>query len=260
MKIFETHAHLYMKDFDEDRDDLIKKCFKNNVEYIINIGVNKETSLKSMELAKKHKNIYCSIGFHPHDADKYDEIFIKGNINSFNVVAIGEIGLDYYRNLSPKEIQITVFKKQIEIALANNMPIIIHDRDAHKDCFDILNEYKTDKVVFHSFSGDEIFAEAVLSQGWFIAFNGIITFKKNRLENIVRMVPNDKFFVETDSPYLAPHPNRGKRNSPLNIRYIIEKIAEIKEISPKDVANLSYKNAFNFFNIGKLKKWLKKTC
>ena len=254
MKIFETHAHLYMKDFDKDRDTLIEKCLKNDVEYIMNIGVDVESSLKSIQLAKKYKNLYCSIGFHPHDADKYNEKFILDNLKDSNVLAIGEIGLDYYRNLSPKNIQIDVFRKQIELALKNDMPIIIHDRDAHKDCFDILDEYGANKVVFHSFSGDEIFAEAVIKKGWFIAFNGIITFKKNTLENVVRMVPQDKFFVETDSPYLSPHPNRGKRNSPLNLKYIIEKIADIKQIAPKNVAKLSYENAINFFQIGKLRK------
>jgi len=127
------------------------------------------------------------------------------------------------------------------------LPIIVHDRDAHEDCFKILKNHQPLQVVFHCFSGDEIFAEKVLNENWFISFTGIITYKNNHVENVVRLVPEDRFFVETDSPYLSPHPRRGKRNSPLNLIYIIEKIAEIRGISPQKVATLSYQNANDFF-------------
>ncbi|MCD4818098.1 MAG: TatD family hydrolase [Candidatus Cloacimonetes bacterium] len=249
MKIFETHAHLNFKDFNKDREQLLKKCKASGIEYVINIGVDEKTSKNSIDLAKKYDFIYATVGYHPHDAKKFDEKIIRELAKHKKVVAIGEIGLDYYRNLSPKEIQIQVFKKQLEIALDLNLPVVIHDREAHEDCFDILNKYKIKKVVFHCFSGDEIFAEKVIDKGWFISFTGIITYKNSIMENIVRIVPENKFFVETDSPYLSPVPFRGKRNSPLNLRYIIEKISEVKQISPKKVADLSFNNAIDFFNI-----------
>ena len=247
MKIFETHAHLDFKDFDKDRDELIEKCFQNGIEKIINIGVDEETSLRSIELAQKYDYIYASVGFHPHDAEKYSPEILLKLLKNKKVVAIGEIGLDFYRNLSPKEVQEKVFEEQIQIAKQSNLPIIVHDREAHEDCLKILKKYQPLQVVFHCFSGDEIFAEQVLNEDWFISFTGTITYKNNRLENVVRMVPNDRFFVETDSPYLSPHPRRGKRNSPLNLTYIIEKIAELKGYSPKQIAEFSYQNAYNFF-------------
>ena len=155
--------------------------------------------------------------------------------------------MDFYRNLSPQEIQKKVFEDQILLALELRLPIVVHDRDAHEECFQILSKYDPEKVVFHCFSGDEIFAEKVLQKGWMISFTGTITYKNSNQENIVRMTPNEQFFVETDSPYLSPHPKRGKRNSPLNLSHIIEKTAEIKRISPKMAAEISFRNAEDFF-------------
>lgn len=251
MKIFESHAHLDFPQFDKDRDRLINKIFSSGIEYLINIGVDKKTSTNSIRLAEKFDQIYASVGYHPHDAKDYDETFIRDKARHKKVIAIGEIGLDYYRNLSPKEVQKKVFDKQIKIAQDLDLPIIVHDRDAHDDCYDILCENNAEKVVFHCFSGDEIFAEKVIEKGWFISFTGTITYKNSKMENIVRHVPEDKFFIETDSPYLSPHPRRGKRNSPLNLQYIIEKISEIKGTTPKKIANYSYNNAINFFKLPK---------
>ena len=247
MKIFETHAHLDFKDFNQDRDELLRKCFQNGIERIINVGVDAETSLRSIELAKKYERIFASVGFHPHDAEKYNRKVLLDLTKNKNVVAIGEIGLDYFRNLSPRNIQKTVFAEQILIAEELNLPIIVHDRDAHEDCFEILKKNQAKKVVFHCFSGDEIFAEQIIHEGWFLSFTGTITYKNSHLDNVVRMVPNDRFFVETDSPYLSPQPRRGKRNSPLNLIYIIEKIADLKGITPKKIADFSYRNAVDFF-------------
>ena len=247
MKIFETHAHLYMSDFDSDRKELLQKCFTEGVEYIINVGVDKESFLLSYNMSKEYDNLFCSIGFHPHDADKYEEEFLLENIDK--AVAIGEIGLDYYRNLSPVDTQKDVFKKQVLLAKRFGKPIILHDRDAHKDCYDILSFYDTKEVVFHSFSGDLRFVKSVLDKGWYVAFNGIITFKNSHLTDVVKYVPLDRMFIETDSPYLSPHPKRGKRNSPLNLVYIIDKIAQIKELTAEVVAETTYQNAKNFFRI-----------
>jgi len=247
MKIFETHAHLDFSNFKNDRKEILKQCFDSGIEYIINVGIDEETSKASIDLAEKYKQVFASVGYHPHDAKKFDKNVILQLSEHRKVVAIGEIGLDFYRNLSPKDVQRKVFEEQIILANELNLPIIIHDRDAHEECLEILKRNNTQKVVFHCFSGDEIFAEKIIEKGWFISFTGTITYKNNKQENVVRMVPLDKFFVETDSPFLSPVPNRGKRNSPLNLRYIIEKIAEIRGLSPKQIAQTSYENAVNFF-------------
>jgi len=249
MRIFESHAHLDFPHFDKDRDQLINKCFNSGIEFIINIGVDKKTSSDSIKLAERYEEIYASVGFHPHDAKYYDEMFIRESAAHKKVIAIGEIGLDYYRNLSPKNIQQDVFRKQIKLAQELELPIIVHDRDAHEDCYKILSENKVSKVVFHCFSGDVNFAQKVLEKGWFISFTGTITYKNSKMDDIVRLVPLDKFFIETDSPYLSPHPNRGKRNSPLNLQYIIQQIAEIRGFTPKKIAEASYQNAVGFFRL-----------
>lgn len=247
MRIFETHAHLDFDRFDKDRNELLKKCQKNGIERIINIGVDEPTSRASIKLAEKYDFIYATVGYHPHDATKYEEEVVRELLQHKKVVAIGEIGLDYFRNRSPKKIQQDVFEKQIQIAIDNNLPIVVHDRDAHEDCFSILRNFNPKKVVFHCFAGDEVFAEKVLAEDWKISFTGTITFKNSKQDNIVRMVPAEQFFIETDSPYLTPSPNRGKRNSPLNLKYVVEKIADIKRMPPKIIAEQSFQNAEKFF-------------
>ncbi len=247
MRIFETHAHLDFEEFDNDRDKLFKEFFKNGIEKIINIGVGIQSSLNSIKLAEKYPQVYAAIGFHPSEINDYDEDFLIQNLSHKKVVAIGEIGLDYYRMHFSKKEQQKIFSQQVDIALKFKKPIIVHDRDAHQDCFDILKNKNAKNVVFHCFSGDESFAEKVLAEGWIISFTGTITFKKSKMDNIIRMVPKNQFFIETDSPYLSPSPNRGKRNSPLNLRYVIDKIAEIKQVTPKMVADITYQNAENFF-------------
>ncbi|MCK5051430.1 MAG: TatD family hydrolase [Candidatus Cloacimonetes bacterium] len=251
MKIFETHAHLDFQHFDKDREQLLKKCFNSGIEYILNIGVDEKTCNASINLAEKYDRIYASVGFHPHDATDFNAEFILQKAKHPKVIAIGEIGLDYYRNLSPKDVQKKVFEQQIKIALELDMPIIVHDRDAHEDCYDILCRNNVKNVVFHCFSGDEVFAQKLIGKGWYISFTGTVTYKNSNMENIIRLVPEDKFFIETDSPYLSPHPQRGKRNSPLNLQYIIEKISEIRGVTPKKIAELSYGNGCDFFNLTK---------
>jgi len=247
MRIFETHAHLDFPKFNADRDDIIRSCFNNGIEYIINVGVDKKSIESSLKLAEKYPQIYATVGWHPHDAKDFDKDFLIQNAKHPKVAAIGECGLDFYRNLSPKDVQIKVFEQQIEIAKNLNLPLVVHDRDAHDECYEILAENAAEKVVFHCFSGDELFAEKVLAKGWKISFTGTITYKNSLQENVVRRIPDNMFFIETDSPYLAPVPQRGKRNSPLNLRYVVEKIAEIRGTTPKKVAEISFRNASEFF-------------
>ncbi len=251
MKIFETHAHMDFSQYNKDREQVLHNCFKKGIEYLINVGVEQKTCRQSIALAEKYKQIFAAIGFHPHDAEKYDRNFLLKIARHPKVVAIGEIGLDFYRDLSPRDVQRKVFEEQIKIALELKLPIIVHDREAHDDCFDILSMHNPEKVVFHCFSGDEIFAEKVIEKGWYISFTGSVTYKNSNLENVIRLVPPDRFFIETDSPYLTPVPMRGKRNSPLFLRYVIEKIADIRGIAPRQVTEITYQNACKFFLIGK---------
>ena len=251
MKIFETHMHLDSQHFDKDREQLIKKCFNSGIEYMINISVDEKSCNASIKLAEKYNQIFAAVGFHPHDVTDYNAKFIRQKAQHQKVVAIGEIGLDYYRNLSPKDVQKKVFEQQIQIAWELELPIIVHDRDAHEDCYEILVRNNAKNVVFHCFSGNEVFAQKLIEKGWFISFTGIVTYKNSNMENTIRLVPEDRFFVETDSPYLSPHPRRGKRNSPLNLQYIIEKISEIRGTTPKKIAELSYNNACNFFALSR---------
>jgi len=249
MKLFETHAHLDLPDFDADREVLINKCFSSGIEYIINIGFNKETSLSSWELAKKHLHIFSTVGYHPHDAMDFDAELVKRLAREKKVLAIGEIGLDFFRNLSPFTVQREVFSNQAHLAVEYDLPIVVHNRDAHQECYQILKREGVKHAVFHCFSGDIIFARQVLDEGWHISFTGTVTYPNSRLEDVVRCVPMDQFMIETDCPYLPPHPHRGKRNSPLFLHLVAEKIAEIKGITPNEVAEKAFENAHRFFRV-----------
>ncbi len=249
MRLFETHAHLDLPDFDRDREHLIEECFNHGIEYIINIGFNKETSLNSLALAKQHLHIFSTVGFHPHDAMDFDAELVKRLAREKNVLAIGEVGLDFFRHLSPYTVQREVFANQVSLALDYDLPIVVHNRDAHQECFKILKTAGAKDVVFHCFSGDIIFAQQVLDEGWMISFTGSITYANANLDDVIRMMPLEQFMIETDCPYLPPHPHRGERNSPLHLHLVAEKIARIREISPNEAAERAFDNAFRFFRI-----------
>lgn len=249
MRLFETHAHLDLPEFDADRESLIHKCFDSGIDYIINVGFNKETSLNSLDLAQKHLHIFATAGYHPHDATDFDAELIKRLAREKNVLAIGEIGLDFFRNYSPYTVQREVFRNQAHLAVDYDKPIVVHNRDAHQECFKILKEVGAKDVVFHCFSGDIIFAQQVLDEGWLISFTGNVTYPNSNLEDVVRMMPLEQFMIETDCPYLTPHPHRGQRNSPLYLHLVAEKIAEMRGVTPLEVAENAYNNALKFFRV-----------
>ncbi|MDP2172910.1 MAG: TatD family hydrolase [Candidatus Cloacimonadaceae bacterium] len=249
MKLFETHAHLDLPDFDSDREALIAKCHAAGIEYIINIGFNKETSLSSFELARKHLHIFATVGYHPHDATDFDAELIKRLAREKKVLAIGEIGLDFFRNLSPYSVQREVFANQAHLAVDYDLPVVVHNRDAHQECYKILKNEGVKHAVFHCFSGDIIFAQQVLDEGWMISFTGTVTYPNAHLEDVIRLMPIDQFMIETDCPYLPPHPHRGERNSPLFLHLVAEKIAQIREMTPNDVAEKAFDNAHRFFRV-----------
>lgn len=269
----DTHAHLFFKDFEQDLDDVIRRAREAGVDYIVCPGTDLETSRASVALAEKYDCIYAAVGFHPHEAKKaaseegivlsevLDEIIQLSQHHK--VVAIGEIGLDYHYNYSPQEIQREVFSKQIEIARRRGLPIIIHTRESESDVLRIVEEHlhqdghwksSASKGVFHCFSGDVSMAEKVIGWGFFISIPGPITFpakrgKPNTMLDVVGQISMDRILLETDSPYLTPHPYRGKRNEPANIPVIAKKIADVKQSSLDEVGKMSTLGASKLFNL-----------
>lgn len=251
-KIFDSHAHYDDEEFDNDRKEVLEELKNEGVIGIMNCSSSYESIAKTCELINTYDFIYGAVGIHPENADEFkDEMLdefkdiIKKNPK---VKAIGEIGLDYYWDENPdKEIQKDVFRKHMKLAEELNLPVIIHDRDAHEDTLNIIKEFPNVKGVVHCFSGSVEFAKECLKLGYYIGVTGVVTFKNaKKVVKVVKEVPVERLLVETDCPYMAPHPNRGKRNKSDYIRYIIEKIAEIKEISSKEV-NLAVND--NFHNL-----------
>lgn len=240
-------------------DFAVKESLRENVKFIINVGSSLEGSKKSLEYSRLYNNVFASVGVHPHDAKDLkneDLAALESLVKSEKVVAIGETGFDYFRNLSPKKDQEKAFISQIELALEYNLPLIVHDRDAHADILKILGSYssgkrKNLKAVVHCFSGDTDFALKCLELGLFISFTGVITFPNAKsLVETVKEVPIDKIFIETDAPFLAPQEKRGQENYPGFVKYVAYKIAELKNMSVAEVAVITSKNAEKFFSIG----------
>ena len=251
--MIDIHAHYDDDAFDADRDELLTQLFnEKGVNKIINAGCNIETSLFAIQLAEKYENIYATVGFHPSDVDKFnDESFekMKELIKHEKVVAIGEIGLDYHWVSDNKDLQKSVFRKQLELAIEANLPVVIHERDAVADCLEIVLDYNV-KGVFHAFSGSKETAKILIDKGWYISFPGTVTFKnaKHPVENAAYL-PEDRILTETDSPYLTAHPFRGKRNDSSYMRYTLEKIAEIRGTSFEHIERITEENAKRLFGI-----------
>ncbi|MBU4486764.1 MAG: TatD family hydrolase [Candidatus Delongbacteria bacterium] len=253
MRFFESHAHLYFDDFDKDRDKLIENLLFSSIEGIVNVGVDLHTSKQSIKLSDKYKNVYAACGFHPNDLQliKFEDMNILRELLSHEkVVAIGETGIDLFRDRVPLEIQRKFFIKQLEIALEENYPVIIHSRAAEFETLDIINEV-SDKYsgVFHCYAGGIDTAFKLIDKGFYISFTGSITYKNNDREEVVKEIPLEYMLLETDSPFLTPIPNRGKRNDPSNLRFIAQKIAEIKNISVEEVAMVTTENSKKLFRI-----------
>ena len=252
MNIFDTHAHYDDKAFDEDRYELLDAMSKNNVKYIINQGTDVETSKFSIALAEKYDYVYAAVGIHPEEIYKEESVTeIKKLIPHEKIVAIGEIGLDYHYDNTNKEDQLKYFIDQLNLANEVNLPVVVHSRDAQKDTLDTLKAIKINNSgVIHCFSGSLESAKEFLKLGYYLGFDGPITFKnaKNALE-VLEYMPLDKILIETDAPYLTPTPFRGERNNSMYLTYVINKIAEIKKISPEEAANITMDNAKTLFKI-----------
>ncbi|MDO8445794.1 MAG: YchF/TatD family DNA exonuclease [Deltaproteobacteria bacterium] len=259
--LIDTHAHLEMKEFDLDRYEVIKRAKEAGVGYLISVGATLSGSRKAVELSERYENVYASVGIHPHDVKEMDETTIqtlRELAKSPKVVAIGEIGLDYFKEFSPKDFQNIRFRELLSLARELDKPVIIHDRDAHEDTLRILKEEGIKKGVVHCFSGDEEFAKEILKLGFYISFTGVITFPKAEdARKVVEQVPIERIMVETDSPYLAPVPHRGKRNEPAFVREVAKTIAEIKELSFEDVSRITTLNVKELFGIDGAEKEVK---
>lgn len=253
--LFDSHAHLDSERFEGERDEIVARAKAAGLSLIMNPGASYESSIKAVEMSERYDMVYAAVGIHPHDADTVDETMmslIKALAKKDKVKAIGEIGLDYYYDNSPRAVQKQIFRAQIQLAKSLKLPIIIHDRDANDDVMRILKEedpFDTG-VLLHCFSGSAELARQYVKLGAYISIAGPLTFKNNRKTiEVVETVPLDRLFVETDSPFLTPVPYRGKRNEPAYVEYVADKIAEIKGLSFKEVAEATHDNACKFFNI-----------
>ena len=245
--IFDSHAHYDDESFDEDRDIVLKELRENNIIGVLNCGASLEGARASVKLAKENDFFYAAVGIHPEHASKFDEETLK-EIQELakykKVKAIGEIGLDYFHEENPsKEIQKKVFRTQMQLAKELKLPVVIHDRDAHEDTLNILNEFPEVTGVIHCFSGSIEFARECLKLGYYIGVTGVVTFKNaKKIIEVVREIPIERLLVETDCPYMAPVPHRGKRNRSEYIANIIEIISSIRGIAVEEVQNNTIKN------------------
>lgn len=252
---FDSHAHLDGSRFNKDRKQVIENAKDNGISYIMNPGADFETSVRAVELASQYDMIYAAVGVHPHDVKDMDDItleLLKGLSRKDKVMAIGEIGLDFYYDNSPRELQRQWFRRQIQLAHEVNLPIIIHSRDADEEVLNILKDEKAFNtgVVLHCFSGSAELARQYVKLGAYISMAGPVTYKNARKAvEVVKAIPLEYLFIETDSPYLTPEPHRGKRNEPALVKHVAEKIAEIKEISIEEVGIKTTENTKKFFGI-----------
>jgi len=249
----DTHCHLDFPEFDEDRDEVIRRAKSAGIAYIINIGSSLSGSKKALELSRQHNFIYATIGLHPHEADKFDDEVragIEKLVKEDKVVAIGETGLDYYKNYSKTENQKVLFRYLVKLAKDSGLPLVIHNRQAQDDTLKILNEVMPVKAVVHCFSGDENFLKKCLDLGFFISFTCNITYKKAKdLRTFVKLTPLDRLMLETDAPFLPPEGFRGKRNEPAYVKFQAFEIARIKEVGLEEVARITTDNARRFFRL-----------
>lgn len=239
-RIFDSHAHYDDEAFDEDREKVLEELKSNNIIGVLNCGASVEGMRKSVELARKYDIFYAAVGIHPEHADMLDDNILaemKEFAKEDKVRAIGEIGLDYYWEENPeREIQRAAFRKQMEIARQLKLPVVIHDREAHEDTLNIMKEFPEVKGVVHCFSGSVEFAKQCLELGYYIGFTGVVTFKNaKKIVEVAKIVPLERMLVETDCPYMAPTPYRGKRNRSEYIEYILIELSKIKEISIEEI-------------------------
>lgn len=251
--IFDTHAHYDSGAFNADRYELLEAVHAAGVGLIVNPGCDARSSRIAVELAERFPFVYAAVGIHPEDLDQYD-LDAYAQVCELarhpRCVAIGEIGLDYYWDSTHKQEQKALFRRQIELALELDKPVIVHDREAHQDCLELVCEYPGLRGVFHCYSGSAEMAKELLRRGWYLGFDGPITYKNARKAlEVLEICPRERILIETDSPYMSPVPLRGKRNDSRNLRYVIEKLAELLDMSPEEAEALTMENGKRLFRI-----------
>ena len=253
--LIDSHAHLDLQDFDHDRNQVIERAIKGGLSRIITVGIDMASSIAALKLAGEYDCVFAAVGYHPHNASECNRQALNKLIETASdpkVVAWGEIGLDFYRNRSSRDDQMNVFLQQLEIAGKLGLPVIIHDREAHNEILSILKKTgKGDgKGVIHCFSGDTNMAMTLIELGYYISISGVVTFKNaSLLKEVASNIPIDRLLIETDSPYLAPIPKRGKRNEPLFVTYTAKEISRLRGIEPDELAVAVSANTERLFGL-----------
>ena len=254
MPIFDTHAHYDAEGFEADRDAVLSALPEAGVGLVLDPGCDLPSSRAAVDLAERYGHVYAAVGIHPEDCAGFREedlTELRQLLKRLKVVAIGEIGLDYYwAENPPREFQQTVFRRQLALAEELNVPVIVHDREAHGDCLAIIREFPAVTGVFHCFSGSPEMAEELLKLGWYLGFDGPVTYKNaRRAPEVAAVTPLNRMVVETDAPYMAPVPVRGRRNDSRNLPYVLEKLAEWKGVTPEEMTRLTWENGRRLFRL-----------
>ena len=255
MMLIDSHAHLEMPDFRKDLPEVLQRAKASGVEYIFTVGTEKKDWNRALEIAHSNPSVYAILGVHPHNAREIDEETyrtLRRLCADDKVRAYGEIGLDFYRNLSPQDVQLKRFREQIQFARELGLPIVVHDREAHEQTLEILKSEKAEECggIIHCFSGNYEMAKECIGMGFYISIPGTITFKNaGEFQEIIKRLPLDSLLIETDAPFLAPVPFRGKRNEPSYVRYTAQKVAEIKKVSLEKVAEVTTENASRVYRL-----------
>jgi TatD DNase family protein len=258
LTLVDSHAHLDNRQFGDDLEQILHNADEAGIKQILTIGCDLQSSAKSVSLAAKYAPVHAAVGIHPHDAGQASAeglALIESLLAAPKVVAVGEIGLDFFRDRAPRDLQREAFRQQVRLARKHRKPIIVHDRDAHDEVLQILREEQAAACggVLHCFSGDLAMARACLDLGFYLSFTGTISYPKNAaLRELVAAIPIDRMLIETDCPYLSPVPHRGKRNEPAYVRLTAEKMAEIKGLTLADVARVTNRNAYDLFGLGSI--------
>ena len=267
MKLIDTHAHLDFSKFDNDRPAAIDRARIAGVAAIVNVGTDLDSSRRAVDLAEQYTDVYAAVGMHPHDAKKLDGAALaelRELARRPKVVAVGEIGLDFYRNLSPQAVQRRAFQAQLAWAAKMGKPVIIHDRDAHDEIMEVLTGWALGLKhsplagrmgVLHTFSGDLDMAQEAIDLGFYVSFSGPVTYKNaGQLASVAKALPLDRILVETDCPFLTPHPHRGKRNEPAYVRLVAERIAELRGMPFDELAQATTANAQRLFELSEMEE------
>ncbi|WP_029268096.1 TatD family hydrolase [Virgibacillus alimentarius] len=253
--LFDTHVHLNADQFNEDKEEVINRAFDSGVKHMVVVGFDRKTIPLALEIAEQYETIYAAVGWHPVDAidmTEEDLAWIESLSEHPKVIALGEMGLDYHWDKSPKDVQKEVFRRQIRLAKKVNMPIIIHNREATEDIIEVLSEENAGEIggIMHCYNDSAEYVQTFLDMNFYISLGGPVTFKNASLpKEVAVQVPLNRLLIETDAPFLAPHPNRGKRNEPAYVKLVAEKIAQLREMRFDELGKITTENAFELFNL-----------